>query len=180
MKNMLSRLMILLSISFLTSCTPVVYHADPFYNYNDSEFPRDYLPVIKPVEARRERPSDPWSLELLNVLLIELPKSQEQEVTTYYGYTHVKKLEKFAVKDGVIMAYSSYVDKEVDAYIQNNYYHWFVMVLSKDTTEGFHAEDEFRQYIQTFGIQDPDWQTPDEAFDHFLETGCLDWFPDCE
>ena len=173
---MLFRLMILLSISYMTSCTTLVHHADPFYNYNDRDFPRDHLPLIDPIEATRERPSSPWSLELLNVLWISVPNSQVE-----YPYDLVKELEKFAVKDGVIMAYSSYVNMQADAYILKNYYHWFVMVPSKNVTEGFHTENEFRQYVQTFGIQDPDWQTPDEAFHKFLQTGgCLDWIPDCK
>lgn len=179
-QNIFSCLSILLSISFLTSCTPIVHHADPFNNYNDSDFPWEHLPVIKPIEAIREKPSKPWSLELLNTLLIKLPKSQEQEVDAYYGFTRVWELEKFAVKDGVIMAYSSYVDKDADAYVQDNYYHWFVMVMDKDITQGFQTEDEFRQYIQTLGIQEPDWLTPDDAFKQFLDTGCLEWFPDCK
>ena len=103
------------------------------------------------------------------------PNSQE-----YYGYTHIKELEKFAVKNGVIMAYSSYVDTQASAYIQNNYYHWFIIIPNKNGgVVGFHTEDEFDQYIQTLGIQDPDWQTPEEAFETFVETGCLEWIPDC-
>ena len=76
------------------------------------------------------------------------------------------------------MAYSAYVDKDSDAYIQENYYHWFVVIPEKKISEGFHTEDEFRQYIQTLGIQDPDWQTPDEAYEQFRRTGCLEWIPD--
>jgi len=181
MKNIFSCFVILLSISLLTNCTPNIRHADPFYDINGSDPPRDFLPLIKPVQAIRNQPSVPWNLELPNSIVIELPKSQEQEILRLKVYTAVRELEKFAVKDGVIMAYSSYINKDADPYILNNYYHWFVIVPSKDITEGFHTEAEFRQYIQTLGIQDPDWQTPDEAFHHFLETGgCLDWFPDCK
>ena len=54
------------------------------------------------------------------------------------------------------------------------------MVPTKNITKGFHTEDEFRQYIQTLGIQDPDWQTPDAAFAKYAQTGCLDWIPDCK
>jgi hypothetical protein len=84
------------------------------------------------------------------------------------------------VKNGVIMAYSPYVDKQADAYIQNNFYHWFVIVPSKNITGGFHTEAEFDQYIQTLGVQTPDWQTPDQAFDKYEQTGCLDWIPHCK
>lgn len=100
-----------------------------------------------------------------------VPNRQDNLVYCYA----IEELEKFAVKDGVLMAYSAYVDKEADAYIQENYYHWFVLVPDKKIAEGFQTEDEFREYIQTLGIQDPSWQTPNEAFDKFIETGCLDW-----
>ena len=109
-----------------------------------------------------------------------MPKSQEQEIIAYYGYSHVEELEKFAVKNGVIMAYSAYVDQQSDADILNSFCHWFVMVPSKDITKGFHTKDAFREYIQTLGVEDPDWQTPDEAFKQFGRTGCLGWFPDCK
>ena len=173
-------LMILLSICFLPSCTPKIQHADSFYNYNESDFPRDHLPVLNPVEATRDGPNSSWNLKLLNSLHIDMPKSQEQEVQKVYIYSRVAELEKFAVKDGVIMAYSGHVNQLADAYIRENFYHWFVMIPGEDITKGFHTEDEFNHYIGTFGIQDPDWQTPDDAFDMFLKTGCLDWFPDCK
>lgn len=173
-------LMILLSICFLPSCSSKIQHADSFYNYNDSDFPRDHLPVINPVEATRDGPNSSWNLELLNSLHIDLPKSQEQEVRRVYIYSRVAELEKFAVKDGVIMAYSGHVNQQADAYIRENFYHWFVMIPGDEITIGFQTEDEFRAYIQTLGIEDPDWQTPDEAFKQFRKTGCLAWIPDCE
>ena len=181
MKKTAFYLIFFLSICFLTSCTPLVDHADPFYNINSSEFPRVHLPLIKPIEATRLRTDAPWTLKLRNAPRIELPKSQEQEVKEVYVYSRVMELEKFAVKDGIIMAYSAYVDKKADPYILNNYYHWFVMVPSENITKGFHTEEEFREYIQTLGIQDPDWLTPDEAYHSFIDTGgCLDWIPDCK
>lgn len=180
MKNKFACLMMLLFLCLLTSCSSRVQHTNPFYNYNDNDFPRDHLPIIDPVEATRKSPSSSWSMKLLNGLYIEMPKSQEQEVVKVYIYSRVAELEKFSVKDGVIMAYSDYVNQQADAYIQTNFYHWFVMIPDKNITEGFHTENAFNQYIESKGIQDPVWQTPDEAFDQFLNTGCLDWFPDCE
>jgi hypothetical protein len=181
MKNVIYHLMVLFSIGFLTSCTPLVHHADKFYDYNDSDYPRDHLPLINPVEATRERSSSPWNLKLISDISIDLPNSKEvYGILFVYTYDHVKELNKFAIENGVIMAYSSYVDKDADPYILNNYYHWFVLVLSDNSTKGFHTEDEFLRYIQTLGIQDPDWKTPDESFNKFMETrGCLEWIPDC-
>jgi len=119
-------------------------------------------------------------LKLLNAIYIDLPKSHEEDVLEVYTYYRIEELEIFAVKNGVIMAYSAYVNEDADAYIQDNFFHWFVMVPADETTKGFHTEDEFLEYIQTLGVEDPDWQTPDEAFDMFWETGCLAWIPDCE
>jgi len=150
-------------------------HSDSFYDLNDNDFPRNHLPLINPIEATSERSSSPWDIELHPAIWVDFPNSQG----LYYLYGHINELEKIAVKNGVIMAYSSYVDKEADAYIQDNYYHWFVVVPDKKIAKGFHTEGEFREYIQTLGIQDPKWQTPDEAYDKFAETGCLEWIPDC-
>jgi hypothetical protein len=172
-------LMILLSFCFMTSCTPIVNHSDPFYNYNGNDFPRDYLPILYPVEATRVNSNSSWSLDLLNSLPVDLPKITEQEVQKVYIYSRVGELEKFGVQAGVIMAYSGYVNHQADAFIQENFYHWFVMIPSENITKGFHTEAEFNEYIGTIGIKNPVWQTPDEAFDTFIKTGCLDWFPDC-
>src|SRR5687767_15778914 len=75
-------------------------------------------------------------------MFVSVPNSQEEYM---YG---IQELEKFAVQNGVIMAYSSYVNKEAVAYIQANYYHWFVLIPDEKIAEGFHTEDEFNQYIQ--------------------------------
>ena len=169
-------LILFLSISFLTNCTRTVQHADPFYNVNLNDYPLLHLPLINPIEAKRFSGETPWRILILYDLSVSLPNYQ---VKTYYDYD-VEELEKFAVKNGVIMAYSAYVDIEADASIQEDYYHWFVIIPEKEIAEGFHTEAEFRAYIQTLGIQDPDWQTPDEAYKQFRRTGCLEWFPDCD
>jgi hypothetical protein len=175
MKKVIFCLMLLLNISFLTSCTQRIQHSDPFYNENGDDFPRNHLPLIKPIQATRERSSSPWQLGLGYTIWIEIPNSNNDN----YVYFRVEELEKIAVKNGVVMAYSSHVDKETDAYIQDNYYHWFVIFPDKEIAKGFHTEDEFSKHIQTLGIQNPDWQMPDEAYDKFIQAGCLDWIPDC-
>jgi len=176
MKEKFSCLMILLSISYLTSCTPLGHYSDPFYNFNDSDFPKVILPLLDPYEAVSLGPSSPWSLNLMPYApSVPIPNSQD-----IYVYGNVSPLEKFSIKNGIIMAYSSDVDKQAGAYIQNNYYHWFVTIPDKNITKGFQTENKFDQYIQTLGIQNPDWQTPDEAYKKFAETGCLDWIPDCK
>ena len=178
MKKTVLCLMILLSIGCMIPFPrfpSLRHHADPFYDYSDDYAPGARFPLIDPVQATQERPSSPWNLGLADPIWIQIPNSDED-----YGYSGVVEVEKFAVKNSVILAYSSYVDKEADAYIQNNYYHWFVTIPEKKITEGFQTKDEFNQYIQKLGIQNPEWQTPDAAFDKYFQTGCLDWIPDCK
>jgi hypothetical protein len=175
MKKIAFYLILFISLSYVTGCASPIQHADPFYNDNGDDFPRNHLPLIKPIEATRERSDAPWNLRLADTIWIQIPNSDAD-----YPYSRIEELEKFAVKNDVIMAYSSYIDKQADACIQNGYYHWFVSILGKNSAKGFHTEDEFDQYIQTIGIQNPDWQTPDEAFDKFVDTGCLEWIPDCK
>jgi hypothetical protein len=178
MKKIILCFVILLSVSCVTifpHFPSLRRHADSFYDYNDNYAPGARFPLIDPIDVIRTGPSSPWKLGLGNDIWIQIPNSNN----AYYAYSFVDELEKFAVKNGVIMAYSSYVDRQVDAYIQNNYYHWFVTIPDKNITKGFQTKDEFDQYIQTLGIQSPDWQTSDEAFDKYFQTGCLEWIPDC-
>ena len=78
--------------------------------------------MIKPIEAKRQDGRSPWRVFVHYGLGVSVPNSQE-----IYVY-NIEELEKFAVQNGVIMGYSSYVNKEADAYIQENYYHWFVII----------------------------------------------------
>jgi hypothetical protein len=179
-KKTIYYLIILFGLAFVTSCAPhaqptnpPVQHADPFYNINHNDYPLIYLPLIKPIEAEREDGRTPWRIFIPYGLWVQLPNRHD------YGYA-VEELEKIAVKDGIILAYSSYVDKNADASVQENYYHWFVLIPDKKIAEGFHTETEFTQYIQTLDIQNPDWQTPQDAYDTYVKTGCLDWIPDCK
>ena len=183
MKKTFFYLILIVGLGFLTSCAKPtqktdlpIQHADPFYNINDNEYPLLHLPLIKPIEAKRQDGKSPWRVLLPNGPSVRIPDKKDVFI---YAYA-IEELEKFAVSNGVIMAYSAYVDQKADPYIQNNYFHWFVLIPEKKIAEGFRAEDEFRQYIQTLGIQDPDWQTPDEAYKQFKQTGCLKWIPDCK
>jgi hypothetical protein len=172
MKKNLFSLIILL---FIASCTPLVHHSDPFYDFNDSDFPRDQLPLLNPIKATRESSSSPWEIGLINIIWIDIPKSIEK-----YPYSYIMEVEKIDVIDNAIFAYSSYVDKQAEDYVFNNYFHWFVIVPNKKITKGFHSEDEFNEYIKSLGMEFPDWQTPDELFAEYAKNGgCLDWIPDC-
>ncbi len=165
---------ILLILGFLTSCMPHIKHTDPFYYINDGFDPRR-IPLIKPLEVNLLPSSRSWDIFLQPSMYIDYPNRQGD----YYFYGHIYEVEKIAVINGIIMAYSSYVDEEADSYIQDNYYHWFVLIPDQEITKGFHTEDEFTEYIQTLGVDELDWQTPDKVYKQFKKTGCLDWIPDC-
>lgn len=176
-KVVLCLLMLLLSLSCILDYSPPERYVDPFYNFDDGFNSSLYLPLIKPIDAvsltTSEAGESLWVVFLARGTWVSVPNSQN----SLAHYDTIEELEKFAVKDGAILAYSAYVDKEADPYIQENYYHWFVLIPDKKIAEGFQTEDEFREYIQALGIQDPSWQTPDEAFDKFKKTGCLEWIP---
>jgi hypothetical protein len=183
MKKTVFYLILLFSLSYVTSCAPPsqnadppVKHADPFYNINHDDYPLIHLPLINPVQADRQDGRTPWRVFLPYGPWVQIPNRQD---IFYYDY-NIEELEKFAISNSIIMAYSAYLDKDADAYIQDNYYHWFVIIPKKEVAEGFHTENEFRKYIQALGIQDPNWQTPDKAYEQFAQTGCLEWIPDCK
>lgn len=181
MKKNVFYLILFLSLGYVTRCAPPAQttdlpsqHTDPFYNVNHDDYPLLHLPLINPIEAKRLDGRSSWRIFVPFGLWVSIPNSQ-----VVYPY-NIEELEKFVVQSGVIMAYSSYVNEEADVYIQDNYYHWFVIIPEKKMAEGFHTEDEFSQYIQTLGIQDPAWQKPDEAYEQFKRSGCLEWIPDCK
>jgi hypothetical protein len=164
-------ILIILTSIYLSACNPRVQHADEFYN-NDGDFPYLRFPLIKPYYVDRADSNSPWRLNL-DGLLWAPPPNQD-----YYYY--VEDLEKLSVKDGIIMAYSPYVDEQANQSIQDNYYHWFILIPNKKVAVGFTKEEEFLGYVQKLGIQQPNWQAPDNVFNQFLKTGCLDWIPDCK
>lgn len=134
-----------------------------------------HIPLIKPIQIVQGRPNVPWRIFLGKLgIWVSIPNSQEA-----YVYD-IEELGKFDLKNGVIMAYSPYINKDANPYIQKKFYHWFVLIPEKEISEGFHTEDEFLKYIKTLGIDEPDWKTPDEAYKQFSRTGCLEWIPDCK
>jgi hypothetical protein len=147
MKKTAFYLILLLGLSYLTSCTPRVIHADPFYNYDDFSMIR--IPLINPIEVNRLNSLSPWDMELHPAMWIDFPKSQG----LYYLYGHVHDPEKFAVKNGTIMAYSSYVDNEADVYIQENYYHWFVNVPDKKSQRVFTQRTSFSNIFKRWPLE---------------------------
>ena len=173
MKKLFLHLVLIIIVGLLTSCSHPIQHADPFYNVSD-DFSLDRIPLIQPIEITQIDSSSDWRIFLPYGLWVSVPNTQLE-----YAY-NIQKLEKFSVINSIIIAYSSYVDKEAPSFIQDNYYHWFVIIPQKRIAEGFQTEDKFNQYIQTLGIENPAWLMPDEVLKQFRKTGCLEWIPDCK
>ena len=181
-KNNYFLILLLIGIGCISGCVPFiqntnshVHHADPFYNIDDidNDYPLLHLPLIKPIEANRIDGKTPWRIFINYGLFVSIPNSQKD-----YSY-NIEEMEKFSVKNNIIMAYSPYINQKADVYIQNNFYHWFVIIPASETVKGFHSEDEFNDYIQWLDIKDPIWNSPDEAYEIFSQTGCLKWIQDC-
>jgi len=160
-----------------SSCNSRVHHIDEFYN-DDGGFPASQFPLIKPYYVDRLDSRNPWILRLNGYLWVNIGSDAYK-----YDVTDVRKL---SVESRIIMAYSPYVDEhpfddpQVDQSIREHYYHWFVAIQDKNIEVGFETESAFLEYIHSLGIQQPDWQTPDDLFGEFAQTGCLSWIPDCK
>lgn len=172
--------LITLIVMCLASCQTIVKHSDPFYNDDGGDdFPYTQFPLIKPYYVYTMDVGSPWIIELRAVYGALYVIAPENEGGVHYYYD-IWGVETISVQDGIIMAYSPYVDDEAPQSIQDNYYHWFVIIPDEHIAMGFHDENAFQAYIQKLGIQNPDWQTPKDAISQFEDTGCLDWIPDCK
>jgi len=172
MKKLLNWFTVIFIAFYLSSCTSRVQHTDEFYNDRGS-FPYLRFPLIKPYyvdSAAVTGGTEPWTMYLKKLWA-------PPNYLYLYSVTDVRKL---SIKGNVIMAYSPYVNEEAEQGIQENYYHWFVVVADKNIEAGFHTEGAFLEYIQQLGIQQPEWTSPDDLFDEYDSTGCLPWIPDCK
>ncbi len=174
MKKGIGCLIVLLCVALFLYCTRPAEHADPFYNVSE-DFEMIHIPLIKPIQIVQGEPYAPWRIFLGKLgIWVSVPNSKEA-----YVY-NIEEVEKFDLQNGIIMVYSPYVNKKANPYILNNFYHWFVLFPDKNISEGFHTEVEFIQYIKTLDIEKLGWKTPDEVYEQFRHTGCLEWIPDCK
>ncbi len=96
-----------------------------------------------------------------------------------YYYLAIHDIKKIAVEDEIILVYTNY-QQEIDENIGQKNLNWFVIVPAQNIETGFDRESEFLNYIQTYGIQKPDWIEPDVAYKQFVKTRCLGWIPNCK
>jgi hypothetical protein len=176
-KKTIAYLLIVFVVIGLSSCNSRVHHTDEFYN-DDGDFPALRFPLMKPYYVDRFDSRNPWVLRLNGHLWIDIGA---------YAYKYdVVDVRKISVENGIIMAYSPYVadqpfdDPQVNQSIREHYYHWFVAIPGKSIEEGFENESAFLEYIHGLGVQQPNWQAPDDLFGEFAQTGCLNWIPDCK
>jgi hypothetical protein len=171
LKKLIRYFVIILATFFLLGCSSRIQHADSFYN-GAGEFTYARFPLIKPYDVYRMDGDSPWEISGVTGLWAPSPND-------WYDYWNLHDVQKLSVKNEVIMVYTPYVDVQADQSIKEKYFHWFVIIPEKNVAAGFENEGAFLDYIQQFGIQQPDWREPDEIYKEFERTGCLNWIPDC-
>jgi hypothetical protein len=123
------------------------------------------IPLIKPYEAIGFKEDDWWN--------IELQEKHTNNADPLVYYANIGDVTKIAVEKGLIMGYTPLIDK-------NRIVNWFVLIPNKKIEMGFANKGDFLKYIQSYGLQEPNWSTMGELYLQFKSTGCLDWIPDCK
>ena len=172
MKSSNARIFLVITILVLSSCRVFQFgsqNSDPFYSTNYSDWDVIRFPLIKPYEAVKAHDKEiGWT--------INLPISPyENGIPNYIDIYHP---EKVAIKNNVIMTYTTYVPIDISALGEQPLF-WFVMLPEEKKEIGFYKEIEFLNFIKKYGIDDPNWKMIDLVYQQFYETGCLDWIPDC-
>jgi len=152
----------------------IMADSTPFYK-KTGDFDARFLPLIAPYKAMKpfgeSGDRNGWYIDL-----IVDDRGPKMSV-----YMQISQVEKVAVSNGVIMAYSQEIinlsKQERDAGLAN--LHWFVIVPAGRIEIGFETEEDFLAYIKKYGIDKPVWMDTQSAYDQFRKTGCLDWIPDC-
>jgi len=153
-------------LSCRNSSPKKVRHSDPFYN-DTGEGKFLVVPLIKPYRVVTDEGAGiGWQMDLYE---------------NYPTHTFVAGIEKIAVTDDVIMVFSP-TNPSVDSSRPDIYpgWYWIVIIPNQKVEVGFDNEEEFLDYIRAYGIEEPNWVDPMEAFKQFERTGCLEWIPDCE
>jgi hypothetical protein len=139
---------------------------DPFYvgaTYGDFD---ERIPLIKPYEAIGSKEGDRWFISLKNNHMFN-----SADPLSYYN--NISDVTKIAVEKSLIMGYTPLIDK-------NRIVNWFVFIPDKKIEIGFANKGDFLKYIQSYGLQEPNWLTMGELYQQFISTGCLDWILDCK
>ena len=146
---------------------------DSFYSDLGGDAMR--IPLIKPYEMLKLNQQLEINRKLGWGIQLHLSPSEKE----LYYYNAIYDIQKIAIENGIIMVYSIY-PQEVDADAGQKVLYWFVIIPDKKIETGFDTEAEFLSYLQSHGIEQPQWLRPDKAYEQFYETGCLNWIPDCK
>jgi hypothetical protein len=140
-------------------CSP-----DPFYQ-SSGEIDSLRVPLLDPYEAIKINDGG-WFIDLNPYINEEF----------CLGINDAKKI---SIESGRVYVYSDYVQPEgINVEVKN--FHWFIMDVVEGKEIVFDTEEEFLQYQQENGYEDPQWMTLDDTFTEFEGTGCLPWVPGCE
>lgn len=142
--------------------------SDPFYT-DTGGWDSLRVPLIKPYYLVSLDKGASWSMRL---------HANPPSESTYY-YLTIHDIRQLAVANNIIMLYTPYVEHNIDQSVGQKVLHWFVISPESNIEEGFGNEDEFLNYIFQLGIQRLDWLVPNEVFEHYSRTYCLDWIPNC-
>jgi len=124
------------------------------------------LPLLDPYVAllRDDSKNKEWRLTL--------KQNHRTREDPLKNYLYIIKIKQLSVEKGMLMVNSTYFSQDMSLA-------WFVLIPSQKIETGFEREEEFRQYIARYGIQNPRWIAPQAAYKQFKETSCLYWIPDC-
>lgn len=149
------------TLSCRTSSQKKTRQSDPFYE-DSGEGKFLVVPLIKPYRVVTDEDSSVgWQMDLL-----ENPP-----------VTRVRHIEKITVQQGAIIVFAP---TNPQIFPSDPMWHWIVIVPDQKIEVGFASEKDFLKYIREFGIDEPNWVNPLDAFKQFEKTGCLEWIPDCE
>jgi len=159
---------ILIAIMMISACDTIKYYQrDSFYR-EGSDCDRLRFPLIKPYFAVYVNEESGWQIPLGDI-----------SNQNFRGYINVPYVEKILVENNVIMIYTPY-QASVIGISEFKIINWFVLEPEKELESGFENEEDFLEYLDEIGIDEPEWMNPDDVSLQFDETRCLDWIPDCE
>ncbi|MDR3577772.1 MAG: hypothetical protein P4L50_28230 [Anaerolineaceae bacterium] len=139
---------------------------DPFYvGATEGDFAKR-IPLIKPYDAIGSEDGDRWYISLQNNHMLK-----SSDPLSYYD--NISDVTKIAVENGLIMGFTPLSGK-------NMIVNWFVLIPDKKIEMGFASKGDFLKYINSYGLQEPNWSTMNEFCQQFRSTGCLDWISDCK
>ncbi len=171
-------MLLFLAVSLLVCCIlPFGYFLYDYYG-NKSFYQEssrwDYLrfPLLEPYYAININDEYGWSIPVMKVDVSD---------RNFLSLVDILNVEKIAVVDGVILAYSSYsktilltgksrVEKEL---------HWFILIPGQAEL-GFETEGDFLMHVRQQGIERIRWQEPDVILEQFDQTRCLEWITGCK